>query len=1235
MNHIIRTINVFLNRISLSNGNGSQPTAFARTAIGRHGRTALLLILFQVASFALASDISGATFTVTNTNDTGVGSLRQAIAMSGANRQDDTIVFDPDYFNVPRTITLSTGMLSIPRDLLINVQTFLLTIKGPGADILTIDANQTGRILKLETQSRAAVSGLRLTGGNGQGGSQWEGDGGGILVMGSLELTDSVLTGNYGQTGGGIYFAGSGTIINCLIANNTASAGGGFAVQYTNQVRVFNSTISSNVATNWGGGVWNTDSIVEFVNSTVAFNRGGETERGAGIWQSNYYPQQYGVKLRNTILANNTRGPNLPGDVNGRVLSQGHNIIQAPYNSDLGLPFTILGDTTGNQIGADPQLTPELQLHGGMIPVHSIPATSPAIDSGNNCVLQTVAGGGCVDFALPFDQRGMTRPLAGSGDESAIVDVGSFEFSSGATPPTTGRTNLDANDDSGISSSDNITRDRDLTFSVGEVAAGATVDLFRDNTLVATKIATGTEISLNDPVAPADGTFLYTARQTVNGISGLRGPGIWVTVDNTAPAVTVDKETWQEDPISVQPIRFTMVFSELVFGLSPSDASISGSAGLSNPNVEISSSGTTTQVLVSNITSDGTVTTSLPAGVVTDAVGNLNSASTSTDNTVLYDITRPTVAVSQAPTQLDPTRALPVNFTVVFSESVTGFTNSDVSLAGSSANVSSATKTVTGSGTTYNVAISGFSTQGGTVVVSIPAFSAQDAAYNFNQASTSTDNSVIVDNVVPTVTINQAAGQADPANTMPVNFSVVFSEPVTGFDAADVSLSGSSGFSTSASTITVTGTGAAYNVAIGNISTNLGSLRVAIRSAAAVDSVNNNSTASTSNDNLVQIDNVSPILSINQEIGQADPTTAQPVRFAVVFNEVVTGFGVSDLSLQGSTADVSVASIEVSGSGNVYHVRVGNILSSGTVRLNVATGAATDATGNASTTVIVNDNTISFFLPTEFDYDGDGRSDLSLRRPTDNVWYLLQGTGGYTAQQFGEAGDRITPADYDGDGKTDVAVFRPLTGTWFVFASQSQTFQQFGWGAAGDLPVPTDRDNDGKADLVVFRPSNNTWYTRYANGTFATTEFGVAGDKPLVGDFDADGIGDIALFRPSNNNWYILKSSLGFFIQTWGETGDIPVPADFDGDGATDQGVFRPSTGQWFLSRTTDGFGSQNWGQVGDIPVAADYDGDGKADVAVFRPANGTWYIVNSSTGQLIQQFGQAGDVPTQSSYLY
>ncbi|MGD9588357.1 MAG: choice-of-anchor Q domain-containing protein [Pyrinomonadaceae bacterium] len=269
-----------------------------------------------------------------------------------------------------------------------------------------------------------------------------------------------------------------------------------------------------------------------------------------------------------------------------------------------------------------------------------------------------------------------------------------------------------------------------------------------------------------------------------------------------------------------------------------------------------------------------------------------------------------------------------------------------------------------------------------------------------------------------------------------------------------------------------------------------------------------------------------------------------------------------------------------------------------------------------------------------FDYDGDGRSDLSVRRPGNNVWYLQRGTAGYTAQEFGVAGDKMVPADYDGDGKTDVAVFRPSNGTWYVFMSQSQTFQTFGWGVDGDMPVPTDRDNDGKADLVIYRESSNTWYTRFANATFNQFQFGVAGDKPMLGDFDGDGIGDVALFRPSNNNWYLLKSSLGFFVQTWGQAGDIPLTGDFDGDGATDQAVFRPSTGQWFLSQTTAGFSSQTWGLATDIPVAADYDGDGRTDVAVFRPSNGTWYIVNSTTGILVLPFGQDGDVPTQAAYI-
>jgi uncharacterized delta-60 repeat protein len=271
----------------------------------------------------------------------------------------------------------------------------------------------------------------------------------------------------------------------------------------------------------------------------------------------------------------------------------------------------------------------------------------------------------------------------------------------------------------------------------------------------------------------------------------------------------------------------------------------------------------------------------------------------------------------------------------------------------------------------------------------------------------------------------------------------------------------------------------------------------------------------------------------------------------------------------------------------------------------------------------------------KFDYDGDGRADLSVRRPSDDNWYVLRGTAGYMVMTFGVAGDLMVPADYDGDAKTDIAVFRPSTGQWFMFNSLSQTFTTVGWGVAGDLPVPADHDTDGKADLVVFRPSTNTWYTRFTNGTFSTTAFGVAGDKPLVGDFDGDGKSDIAVWRPSDGNWYILKTGFGFFVQTWGVAGDIPVPADYDGDGATDVAVFRPSTGQWFRIKSTAGFDTVNWGVNGDQPIPADYDGDGKSDVAVFRPSNATWYIVGSTSGQLIQNYGVAGDLPTQGAFIY
>ncbi|HSU24665.1 MAG TPA: VCBS repeat-containing protein [Pyrinomonadaceae bacterium] len=265
------------------------------------------------------------------------------------------------------------------------------------------------------------------------------------------------------------------------------------------------------------------------------------------------------------------------------------------------------------------------------------------------------------------------------------------------------------------------------------------------------------------------------------------------------------------------------------------------------------------------------------------------------------------------------------------------------------------------------------------------------------------------------------------------------------------------------------------------------------------------------------------------------------------------------------------------------------------------------------------------------DFDGDGRADVAVRRPSDNVWYQLRSSGVYTGIEFGVAGDKSAAADFDGDGRTDVAVFRPSTGTWYI-AGSSVGFYTQSWGTAGDIPVPADYDGDGKADIAVFRPSNGTWYLQQSSNGIAVRAFGTSEDEPQVADYDGDGKADVAVRRPSNNTWYFLRTSAGYTAMSWGTAGDVAMTGDFDGDGKADPAVFRPSTGVWFLARSQQGFATFNWGKDSDIPAPADYDADGKTDIAVFRPSTGTWYLWTSYSGIQQLQFGATGDAPLSAS---
>ena len=503
----------------------------------------------------------------------------------------------------------------------------------------------------------------------------------------------------------------------------------------------------------------------------------------------------------------------------------------------------------------------------------------------------------------------------------------------------------------------------EITITFSEAVTGFTAS---DITLTTT-LDTGTGSATATLKNASDGDTVYTAEITppanAEGEVKIQVPAgaaqdaanqdniasseFTVDIDTKSPTVTITDvpSATQNDTFEV-----TITFSEGV--------TLTGSGNITTTDsvsrmysLSPSEDGTTYAATFSRVDGkDGDVKIKVPAGFAKDGVGNLNVEST--EHTVAVDWKDPTVTVAVP----SGTQTAAFDVTITFSEDVTGFEASDISLSGTA----SATATLTGSGMTYAANIT--PTSSGNVKIKVDADAAEDAAGNGNTESD--EHTVQVNLLVLTVTITGVP--TTPQNSA---FEIVieFSETVTGFDASDISL----GTNVSA-TVSLTGSGTTYTATITPAANVEEEIVISVPAGAAQNTANTDNEASA--EHRVQLDTVKPTLTLTGPSG----TQTGAFDVTITFLEVVTGFEASDISLSGTAS----ATASLTGSGTTYTATV-TPTTDGNVVFKIDADIAVDAAGNG--------NVASDTLTVEVDLSVivDPDTDDTVDRP-DPIMYVKQ-----------------------------------------------------------------------------------------------------------------------------------------------------------------------------------------------------------------------------------------------------
>jgi len=265
-----------------------------------------------------------------------------------------------------------------------------LQLRGPGAQLLTLDGNGNSRVFSIKPEGTVVIEGVTISGGS----NLVDGVGGGIYNQGTLTLMHSAVSGNTAFIGGGILNEHWLTITDSTISSNLALEGGGLGNVGT--VIFTNSTISENLALA-SGGIGNVGTMV-LTNSTVADNESNNGD-GAGIGSVGT------LILKNTLLARNVGGDCYYEETSPVIINS---LIEDGSCETFPVAGILLGPLANN---------------GGSTLTHLLLGGSRGIDEGNNAI--------CKNSPVNnLDQRGEIRPMDGNSDGVANCDIGAVESES-------------------------------------------------------------------------------------------------------------------------------------------------------------------------------------------------------------------------------------------------------------------------------------------------------------------------------------------------------------------------------------------------------------------------------------------------------------------------------------------------------------------------------------------------------------------------------------------------------------------------------------------------------------------------------------------------------------------------------------------------------------------------------------------------------------------------------------